>query len=181
MPAGATLGNTFARFRISSTGGLSFDGPASDGEVEDYMIEISAANQPPVADAGGPYTADPGETITLDGTGSYDPDGVISSYTWDLDNDGEFDDSSNPQPSFTVGGTPGAVYPVCLKVVDDSGLDDFACTSVTVVTSPQPPAVDVSGTIQPANKLMLLTPWITLSIVLAALATVILIHRRIRS
>ncbi|MCP4550048.1 MAG: T9SS type A sorting domain-containing protein [bacterium] len=32
--------NTFARFRISSNGGLNFDGPAYDGEVEDYQIRI---------------------------------------------------------------------------------------------------------------------------------------------
>lgn len=31
---------TFARFRFSSTGGLSYTGLASDGEVEDYKVEI---------------------------------------------------------------------------------------------------------------------------------------------
>jgi len=30
------LGSTFARFRLSSTGGLSPGGVAQDGEVEDY-------------------------------------------------------------------------------------------------------------------------------------------------
>lgn len=34
------LGNSFARFRISSASGLSFNGLAADGEVEDYAIEI---------------------------------------------------------------------------------------------------------------------------------------------
>jgi hypothetical protein len=33
-------GNTFARFRFSTLAGLSFTGPAPDGEVEDYMIFI---------------------------------------------------------------------------------------------------------------------------------------------
>ena len=31
---------TFARFRFSTVGGLSYDGPAPDGEVEDYTVEI---------------------------------------------------------------------------------------------------------------------------------------------
>lgn len=31
---------TFARYRFSSTQGLSFTGPADDGEVEDYAVEI---------------------------------------------------------------------------------------------------------------------------------------------
>ena len=32
------VGRTFARFRFSSTGGLSYDGHAPDGEVEDYSV-----------------------------------------------------------------------------------------------------------------------------------------------
>ncbi|WP_037299244.1 Calx-beta domain-containing protein [Runella limosa] len=40
VPAGATPSNSFARFRISSTGGLSPEGLAIDGEVEDYAIQI---------------------------------------------------------------------------------------------------------------------------------------------
>ena len=35
VPAWASAGTTFARFRLSSTGGLSCDGDAPDGEVED--------------------------------------------------------------------------------------------------------------------------------------------------
>ncbi len=40
VPAGATPSNSFARFRFSSAGGLSFNGSAADGEVEDYAIQI---------------------------------------------------------------------------------------------------------------------------------------------
>ena len=40
IPAGTGGTYTFARFRFCSVPGLSFDGPAPDGEVEDYDIEI---------------------------------------------------------------------------------------------------------------------------------------------
>ncbi|MEM8668519.1 MAG: choice-of-anchor Q domain-containing protein [Planctomycetota bacterium] len=40
IPAGAVNGTTFARFRLSSEGGLLPLGPASDGEVEDYAITL---------------------------------------------------------------------------------------------------------------------------------------------
>jgi len=40
VPAGTTPGITFARFRISSTGGLGPTGEAPDGEVEDHWIFI---------------------------------------------------------------------------------------------------------------------------------------------
>jgi len=39
-PPGAVLGQTFARFRVSSAGGLPPWGPAADGEVEDYEVYI---------------------------------------------------------------------------------------------------------------------------------------------
>ncbi len=42
VPSSAQSGRTFARFRFSSTVGLLPTGPASDGEVEDYRIEITA-------------------------------------------------------------------------------------------------------------------------------------------
>ena len=40
VPATALNGLTFARFRISSTGGLTPSGLAADGEVEDYWIDL---------------------------------------------------------------------------------------------------------------------------------------------
>ena len=40
VPAGANLGPTFCRLRFSSVGGLSYTGLASDGEVEDYRVEV---------------------------------------------------------------------------------------------------------------------------------------------
>ncbi|MBK8831720.1 MAG: T9SS type A sorting domain-containing protein [Saprospiraceae bacterium] len=40
VPGGASLGNSFGRFRISTASGLSFTGAATDGEVEDYAINI---------------------------------------------------------------------------------------------------------------------------------------------
>ncbi|MEE2685273.1 MAG: Ig-like domain-containing protein [Planctomycetota bacterium] len=43
-------GDTFARFRFSSTGGLTATGLAADGEVEDYLIEIVDGSPPQATD-----------------------------------------------------------------------------------------------------------------------------------
>lgn len=40
VPAGATLGTTFTRFRCTTEGAVPVTGLASDGEVEDYQVEI---------------------------------------------------------------------------------------------------------------------------------------------
>jgi len=42
VPGTATAGSTYARFRFSSAGGLSYTGMAIDGEVEDYKIGIES-------------------------------------------------------------------------------------------------------------------------------------------
>jgi len=41
VPAGAAIGDTYARFRFNTRGLLTFEGLADDGEVEDYKISIS--------------------------------------------------------------------------------------------------------------------------------------------
>ncbi len=48
VPDSAVLGNTYARFRLSSTAGLSFTGLADDGEVEDYLVTIAVPPSSPV-------------------------------------------------------------------------------------------------------------------------------------
>ena len=45
VPASANLGPTFARFRYNTGGGLPFDGPAPDGEVEDYRVFLREEGQ----------------------------------------------------------------------------------------------------------------------------------------
>lgn len=40
IPANATPGPVYSRFRISSQQGLGLTGPAPDGEVEDYVVEL---------------------------------------------------------------------------------------------------------------------------------------------
>lgn len=44
VPEGAVAGTTYARFRLSSDGGLGPTGFAADGEVEDYAIELFGAD-----------------------------------------------------------------------------------------------------------------------------------------
>ena len=49
VPSFAVAGTTFARFRLSTAGGLGPRGQASDGEVEDYQLTIKG---PPTAASG---------------------------------------------------------------------------------------------------------------------------------
>ena len=44
VPGTAKAGQSYARFRCNSSGGLNVGGPASDGEVEDYQVTIGTAD-----------------------------------------------------------------------------------------------------------------------------------------
>ena len=50
VPAGATSGRTYARFRVSLDGGLSPTGPADNGEVEDHALTIFDGGSSPEVD-----------------------------------------------------------------------------------------------------------------------------------
>jgi hypothetical protein len=87
-------------------------------------------NEKPVAGFTWDTPVRPGEEFSLDASGSFDPDGSVSSYTWSIGAQGETVE--------TVFGEPGS-YPVTLTVEDNEG----ASTNVTktvVVEENQPPS-----------------------------------------
>jgi PKD repeat protein len=125
--------------------------PSSAGSTTDYLTVTASSqtewniqasvidttnvvsNNPPVADANGPYYVDEAASVQLDGSGSYDPDGDSLSYQWDLDYDGLYDDSTlvNPIYSWSEDGT----YTVGLAVFDGS-LWDYTTATVNVGNLP---------------------------------------------
>jgi len=72
-------------------------------------------NQVPVADAGGPYSGIEGVTVSFDGSGSYDPDGNVTSYYWTF-GDGETGSGETVTHIYSQDG----IYDVSLTVYDDN-------------------------------------------------------------
>lgn len=98
------------------------------------------SNQPPFAHAGGAQTAYEGETVTLDGSGSSDPEGSIASWQW-LQVSGltvTLSDGGGDTPSFAAPsgvGADGAVLWFQLLVTDAGGLQAFDTCPVNVISS----------------------------------------------
>ena len=107
-------------------------------------------NQAPVADAGGPYQTNEGTDVGLTAAGSSDPDaGDVLTYEWDLDNDGQYDDSTSQTPTFTNVGDNG-VFTVGVRVTDSFGSSSTDTATVTVLNVK--PAVTALSNDGPKNE-----------------------------
>ena len=95
-----------------------------------WPVTIIPSNQPPVANANGPYVGNESTAITFNASASYDPDGTIVSSEWDLDDDGEFDDATGMTVTYTW--DDDYTGNVSVKVTDDKGASDTDTTTVTV-------------------------------------------------
>ncbi len=85
------------------------------------------------------------EIVVLDASGSSDPDGDALTYTWDLDDDGAFDDAVGPAPTYAW--PADGVYAIHLRV-SDGGFADVADATITVLDLA--PTISISGPAQRA-------------------------------
>jgi PKD repeat protein len=137
VTAGAGTGNA-CTYPAVGTYTVSLTVTDDDGATATATASVSVGNDPPVADAGGPYAGSEGVGITLDASGSSDPGGAIVTYAWDCDNDG-VDDVTSGSPSAICTYADDGTFTASLTVVDDDGAS--ATASTTVVVSNVPPVV----------------------------------------
>ena len=135
----------------------------------DPVVELGEEeypNQPPVADAGPDQTVEQtshaGTSVTLDGSGSYDPDKDPLSYVWSASGI-IFDDPTSPTPTatFLLGRTTVTL------IVNDGCVDsDLDMVDITVEDT-TPPDISVSiipDTLWPPNhKMVVVTATVTVS------------------
>jgi M6 family metalloprotease-like protein len=110
------------------------------------MSAAFGPNQAPTASAGGPYSTPEGTSKQLTAAGSTDPDGDALTYAWDLDNDGQYDDSTSQTPTFTVVGDNYSAT-VGVQVTDSFGDSDTDTTTVTVTNVNPTAAIGLTGTV----------------------------------
>jgi len=101
-------------------------------------VAVETSNEPPTAafdhSPGDPSVDEP---VTLDASGSADPDGSIATYEWDVDDDGSYEATGETVDHAFE--SPGD-HAVTLRVTDDAGATDEVTGTVTVaeLQGPEP-------------------------------------------
>ncbi|MET0165776.1 MAG: PxKF domain-containing protein, partial [Vicinamibacterales bacterium] len=140
-PDGATL-----TFRLTVTG---CNPVQQDSTTTNISVTNVLHNQPPVASAiAAPVVANEGDTVTLDGSASSDPDGDLLTYEWTQ--------TTGPTVSLTNAGTktatfvaPDIAYPDGVSLtfrlkVSDGALDSTTDKTVTIKWVNDPPVAQLT-------------------------------------
>ncbi len=148
------------------------DDPASPDETEDLAwcnrtvfgimaLGTSDISQRPVANAGPDQTVDENSLVTLDGTGSYDPQGESITYTWTASSPITLSDRYAANLSFTAPEVnTNSSYTIKLTVNDGTQIStaDEVVINVIDVPSNTSPEFEESSLIKlfpnPANRLI---------------------------
>jgi len=123
---------------------VSIARPNQDGHLQANTGSIhriaptSVPNRAPIAVATAtPTSGHAPLTVTLNGTGSSDPDGDTPlNYSWDIDGDGNFGDRTGPTATWTF--HTGGTFNVRLKVTDPGGLSGTSEPVAVTVSSGGP-------------------------------------------
>lgn len=96
-----------------------------------YIVN-AAGTIPPVADAGADQNITlPTSTTTIDGSGSYDPDGTITNYVWTKTlGSGNIMQTNSAITGIT--GLTSGTSTFCLSVIDNDNLADTDCMNIYV-------------------------------------------------
>ena len=142
-PAGITLDDptsatpSFTAPDVTADTDYTFTLTVTDGsaETDDATVIVTVtANLPPVADAGTNQTVYSQSTVTLNGSGSTDPDGDMLTYAWTAPAGITLSDAAAANPTFAAPVVDGQEdYTFTLVVTDDLGLTDEATVIITVV------------------------------------------------
>jgi dipeptidyl aminopeptidase/acylaminoacyl peptidase len=142
---------------------LTFNLTVTDNEgatAEDtVVVAVNNVNQNPIANAGPDQTVNEGDTVSLDGSASSDPDGTIESYSWTqtAGTSVTLDDASGSTPSFTAPdvGADGDTLTFELTVTDNEGATSTTADTVSVTVNNvivnQPPTAN-AGPDQTVNE-----------------------------
>jgi hypothetical protein len=151
---------TFTAPNVGSNGEtLGFELTVTDSSglqsSDTCLVNVLSVNQPPLADAGSDQSVNQGARVTLDGSGSSDPERLALTYLWQQTGGSSVTLSSQyvARPTFTApsAGQGGQSLTFQLTVTDSGGLQARDFCNVNVVSADQAPGAS-AGPDQTVNQ-----------------------------
>ncbi len=115
----------YANYNGDDTFSYKVNDSLADSDNGDVTLHITPVNDAPIASAGSDKTITQGESVTFDGSDSYDADGAIATYRWKEGATVLANSASFSKSDFAVG-----THTLTLEVTDGSG--SVASDSVTL-------------------------------------------------
>jgi hypothetical protein len=131
---------TFTAPDVGTSGeDLTFELTVNDGHglssTDDVTIKVTYVNQPPAADAGPAQTPDENTIVTLDGSGSTDPDGNPLTYFWEQIGGNHavgLSSQTAQKPTFTAPEVTLAEDDIVMQLTVDDGYGGTDSSEVTI-------------------------------------------------
>ncbi|MEC7985704.1 MAG: REJ domain-containing protein [Myxococcota bacterium] len=129
---------------------LQLDDSTATSNEDFVVVSVEAGDLAPSANCGGSYSGKIGELLTIDGSGSADPEGYTLTYEWSLSGpacsaltDADIYNGANASPSFVP--DCDGVFIMTLVVSDGSQWSDPAICSVDVASNNRMPTASAGS------------------------------------
>ena len=125
----------YHQFTSAASYSVSLTVTDDDGatNTKTQVVSVGSVQQAPVAQfTFSPAAPSVGQSVSFDASSSYDPDGVIVTYQWDLDGNGTNDAFT---PTINVTYNSAGIANVRLTVIDNDGLSSTTTQTVIVTTA----------------------------------------------
>lgn len=152
-PEEITLSNTsisnptFLAPEVTEDTDYTFSLIVNDGELnsitDEVVITVRHVNKIPIANAGDDQDVNVGDLVTLDASGSFDPDGTALTYFWETPPEIELNSNTNIQPAFVVPNVNATtIFKITLTVNDGTSNSAADTALINIKVDNQMPVAD---------------------------------------
>ncbi len=118
-----------------------YNQPLSAATIFEHFNSHGSAQAPTAAFTISANPVRPGQSVTLNASGSSDPDGQIVEYQWDLDDSGKYETHTGTNPELKTSFATAGTKNIGLRVIDNHGASAGVTHTLTVGNLPPVPKV----------------------------------------
>ena len=161
LSGAATATATFTAPQLAAQTDLTFTltvtDPGGQSATDTVTVTVRADNDPPTANAGTDRTVNDGDSVTLDGSGSSDPESGTLTFAWAQTGGSPtvtLSGAATARPTFSTPQLAAqADLTFTLTVTDPGGLSATDTVTITVRADNDPPSADAGPTARPTKAI----------------------------